>query len=342
MARSITEIRQAAVGGDVTSMKVLAGELFQKDRQESEKWFRRAAEAGDAEAMGNLGAMLGERDPQEAERWLRRSAEAGIDIAMHNLAFMLKRTKPVESELWYRRAAELGYADSMHNLGLSLLATDPMEAEQWLRRSAQAGVMESMYRLALLLRERESAEAETWYRQAASLGDARSMLDLGALLQGSLDDPLKPEVKELWERAAEAGQLAAITNLGLCALSTDRAKAEEWFRLAAEHGDAVGMFYVASLSVERGDIGQAAYFWTLAADAGHQEARDKLDALRKWEAQLREKAAAGDGASMYHLAMVFNQLDPDAALSWMRQAAEAGFEPAQQALGADPSQPAAT
>ena len=43
-----------------------------------------------------------------------------------------------------------------------------------------------------------------------------------------------------------------------------------------------------------------------------------------------------------NLAMMFSYLNPDVARSWMRQAAEAGFEPAQQALDADPSEPAAT
>lgn len=211
-----------------------------------------------------------------------------------------------------------------------------------LRQAALAGDLAAMKLLADRSRESDPAEAVRWLRRAVALGDPPAMVDLGMLLQGGEDD-LKPEVEHLWQRAAEAGDATAMVNLGATfAMSSNLGKAEHWFRLAAASGSEDGMFMVANLAIDRNDLGTAAYFWTLAASAGHPEARSKADALDKWQAQLREQAAAGNAQSMFRLAEVLEHLDPAASMAWLKQAADAGFQPARGVLAAaDQAKPGA-
>jgi hypothetical protein len=87
---------------------------------------------------------------------------------------------------------------------------------------------------------RDAAEAAYWYAVAARQGEARAYTQLGLLhaRSGSVTGP--GEALWLWRAAAARGEAVAMFNLGAAyeygiGVSADRAGAQRWYAMAAEH-----------------------------------------------------------------------------------------------------------
>jgi hypothetical protein len=89
-----------------------------------------------------------------------------------------------------------------------------------------------MNNLGVLLADSDPAQARLWFEKAAEAGNAAAMNNLGVLLADS-----DPAQARLWfEKAAEAGNAAAMNNLGVLLTDSDPAQARRWFEKAAEGG----------------------------------------------------------------------------------------------------------
>jgi TPR repeat protein len=135
-----------------------------------------------------------------------------------------------------------------------------------------------------------------------------------------------------WRRAAEAGHISAMTNLGILLVKErgDLAEAEIWYRRAAEDGRTAAMLNLGALLDDRGDLTEAEIWYRQAANTGDTGAMNNLGFLLKKrgdlieaEAWYRQAANTGDTGAMNNLGFLLMQRgDLIEAEIWYRQAAE--------------------
>lgn len=113
---------------------------------------------------------------------------------------------------WYRRAAELGEPIAFHNLGAVLFQSggDIEEAERWLRRAAELGNPLSTFVLGKLVATSSPTESRQLFEDAAAAGSLPALTQLAIDLES--ENPARS--KELAERAAIAADPAAMGALG--------------------------------------------------------------------------------------------------------------------------------
>ena len=118
------------------------------------------------------------------------------------------------------------------------------------------------------------ATAERLWRKAADGGDPAGLTGLGVLAHRGGD---VPRARELWEAAALAGDRPAMENLALLAEAAgDTASAEVWLDRADTPG---ARFHLGRLAYARGDFATAETLWRTAADEGDPRARDHLQVV---------------------------------------------------------------
>lgn len=160
---------------------------------------------------------------------------------------------------------------------------------------ADAGDARAQARLALayLRGQGSAADADAallWCMSAAKAGNPVAQYLLGALYQQGDHVAADPALAVQWfSRAAEKGNLKAMHNLAIAyaqgvGTARDDAKAAEWFTRAAERGYVDSAFDLGVL-YERGDgvpqdLKQALKWYGIAAFAGDQPAKERVDFLR--------------------------------------------------------------
>ena len=206
---------------------------------------------------------------------------------------------------------------------------------------------------------------------AASAGDVDAMHELGVLLDGNLAEladrnliagPVGSQVdwrpsdlsaaRGWYERAAEAGHVGAMNNLGLLLAvgwnPPDLVGARGWWERAAACGDTRAMHRLGLLLSHQWsppDMPAARAWWEKAAEAGEPRAMvgmgtllvsadpPDLAAARTW---WEKAAAAGLAKAMDNLSLLLRTQEPPdlaAADAWMRKAAAAGEPGAMFDLG---------
>ena len=275
------------------------------------------AEARDPDAVYMLGYIhdRGLGVPSDDSRARRRYVVAAMDgqpdaqFALGELAYAgrgVQRDYRRAYE-WFDLAAAKGHARAAYMLGVLHAEgrgapKDPGRAADLYERAAEAGVTAAMHQLGAMAlagegRPQSYTEAARWFEQAAGLGDRDSQYNL-ALLHDSGRLPGEADLEEAvrWMRAAASSSPKAQIAMGLFSLrgrgteQSDEAAAR-WFALAADLGDAEGMFlHAAALAEGLGqprDVG-AALGWaerSLRASAGEpmevlEERRTLRDDLR--------------------------------------------------------------
>lgn len=115
------------------------------------------------------------------------------------------------------------------------------------------------------------ATAERLWKEAADRGEAAGLTGLGVLAHRIGDIA---RARESWEAAALAGDTPAMENLALLAeASGDPASAAVWLERAGTPG---ARFRLGRLAYARGDFAEAESLWRAAADEGDPRARDHL------------------------------------------------------------------
>ncbi|MCL1628867.1 sel1 repeat family protein [Roseibaca sp. V10] len=121
------------------------------------------------------------------------------------------------------------------------------------------------------------------------------------------------QARAIWQPLAERGDVLAQHNLGVLALR-DGTDAIRWFTAAAEAGHLPAQTALAGLLADQQDWNGAARWYVAAAEQGDAGAAHSVGVLH-------DRGLLGDSAR-------------GQAGRWFRQAAEAGYVPAQFALGA--------
>lgn len=191
--------------------------------------------------LAGLKAML-EHSPGQAAQAILAAAGQGAVEAQLLLGQILLDGRGIEQDAevarsWFQIAAQGGNGMAHNMLGRCLEhgwggAVDLAQAAIHYARAADTGLDWGMYNLGNLLATgrglpENQAQALACYEKAAQLGHAKSM--------------------NLYGRYLEQGIATAVSP----------ARAVRWYRRSAEAGDFRGMFSLAMVLVERGQVGEA-------------------------------------------------------------------------------------
>jgi hypothetical protein len=333
---------------------------------------RMAAEQGLPGAQTELGQALLARaaahgrgtDEVEGLGWLQRAAarhwppallalaEAGVApatlpapfpdpvdaAARHALGCVWERglcglpVQPAEAQRWYALAAAQGHREARLALGrLAVSAGQTEAAAAHYRQAAEAGSAEAAWCLAGLLDTpaapmADRLQARGWRARAEQGGHPPALL---ALAQDDSRQAADAELREhALQRAAEAGLPEAQRCWGQRLLARAagshpdapglQRQAAEWLQRAARQGDAAALTAVAM--AYRQGLGVTPDL-SLGLQLLH-EARHQGDPGAAWQLALLHAAGCADVPR-----------DPAQAVQLCREAAEAGFVPAQATLG---------
>lgn len=227
--------------------------------------------------VAGLRAML-VHSPSQAAQAILAAAGQGVVEAQLLLGQILLDGRGIERDIplarqWFAIAAQAGSAMAHNMLGRCLEhgwggEVDLPRAALAYQAAAYAGLDWGMYNLGNLLAtgrgvEQDQALALACYEKAAHLGHAKSMNLLGRYLEQGIATPASP------------------------------ARALRWYRRSAEAGDFRGMFSLAMVLVERGDVLAAAPWLERARAQGNMKfLRTALQSLQGAGALLATDALA--------------------------------------------------
>jgi TPR repeat protein len=246
-----------------------------------------------------------------------------------------------EAARLYQLKAERGGVSAAFNLGCLLRncqrPSTAAKAEHWLENAAERGHQGAMAALGRLLKERDDAEgAESWFRAA---GDV-AWFDLGFLL---LDQERPAEAEQYYQRAAKAKDLDGVYNLAVLLHERgDIEEAERWYEVAAGRKDQDAMFGLGVLRKERGDDAGADDWYRRAAELGHKNAILNLGFSARFRGDLAASERwflravdEGNKQALSSLGIVVQEQGRlDEAESWFRKAQAAGHWSARDNLKA--------
>ena len=205
--------------------------------------YRAAAEQGHATAQFRLGLALlaGRGVPTDAfagETWLRRAAMAGAAQAAAAIGDLYalpggdRPACPDEAAAWYQRAADAGHAGAARQLGRAYLQgngvpKDAMLAAHWLRAAIAGGEEMARVDMAPLSLARRSSEADqqetaAWFRRLAEAGNLAAWHNLGLCLAEGIGVVRDPDAAQDCFRKAAVAVPAARDRLAAVPAARDR------------------------------------------------------------------------------------------------------------------------
>jgi TPR repeat protein len=241
---SLSRLRQAAEGGEVTAQLYLgdsyfAGNGVAKDKSQALKWIESASDQKYARAEMYLGWLYenGNDVPQDyaaAAKLYRLAAEQGNARAQNNLGHFYYKGLGVPQDLaealkWYRKSAEQGDELGQSNLGYMYGHGEGIErdyelAEKWMRLAAEQGSAQLQYYYAAMLTDEFDRNghqianfvvAAEWYRKAADQGYAKAQYELAELYDyGKLGDDQRSNCIPWYLKAAAQGNTDAQAKVG--------------------------------------------------------------------------------------------------------------------------------
>jgi TPR repeat protein len=245
-------------------MMYLDGRGVKKDAVEGARWIQRSARNEYGQAKEKLTQIL-EADPTLNTRLaaagspefatLLAKAEKGDAQAQFDVGrqFLGGKGSPLQRDetaslQWLRKSAAQNHAPAIFWVGLAYqdgngVTMDDAEAAKWLRRAADLKLADAQFALGWYYTtgrglERNMDEAMKLFLAAAEQGDINAAQSLGHFYQdGSVDK--NPAEAEKWsQKAADAGNVSAMTDLGLVLIDKkDFAGAKKWLAQAAAKGD---------------------------------------------------------------------------------------------------------
>lgn len=319
------------------------GTGVEKNSAEAFGWYQKAAQQGDAWAQVDIGydyqSGIGtEKNVNEAFGWYQKSAAQGNTQAQVKLGLMYENGNGVSQDYaqaanFYRLAAEQGNADGQNNLGWLYkngwgVPLNYIEAAKWFQKAVESGELMGAENLAWMYIygngvERNNEMAERWILKTFDTNSVEGQYKMGDFITHEFDSN-GHEIDANFFRAAE------------------------WFRLAAEKGDAKAQFQLAEL-YNYGKLGNDQRSncipWYLKSAAnGDAEAQAEIGKLHEFYPNsdllksvnpidsLKQAAEQGDLSAEFDLAHRYHigdgvPKDPAEAFKWMDKAAQHDISP---------------
>ena len=140
-------------GGNIFGDKVEQDEKTLEWLKKVASWIKTSAEKGSPEAQNSLGLLyyigwVFERDKKESEKWFRKAANQTHILAAHNLARLYEtwgsRNNPKTSRQFYTLAAEQGYSPSQNRLFFLFTSRYPLDRDDYLHYPNDPAVLEGL------------------------------------------------------------------------------------------------------------------------------------------------------------------------------------------------------
>jgi TPR repeat protein len=375
--------RQAAEGGSPHGQLGWAIALLRSSSpaaiREAHKLLSAAAEKNLPAAICMLGIMadsgVGEpADLPTAAKHFERGAGMGHGPSQlrYGLALLNGRGVPRDTfagESWLRRAALTGEPQAAVTLGQFYaqseqdLPPNHAEAMIWFRRAAEAGhggaarALAHRYLYGVGIGA-DPREAIRWLRMAVANDDLHARVDLaGMALMPEASEQDRAHALSLFREVAEAGDMAAAYNVGLCyaggiGIERDDAQALTWFRRAAADLPIAQYWCARMLGEGRGepqDLAAAREGFLRAAEMGFADAQAAAGEMLAngrggpadmpgAKALFTRAAATGHAGALFALGLLSQGAcgeppDPATATGFLRLAANQGHQRAQAMLG---------
>ena len=304
-----------------------------KDCTEAIRWYIKAAEQGHAAAQNELGNCyyngIGvEQNYEEAVVWYKKAAQQGIASSQFNLGYCYDTGQGVllnhgEAFIWYNKAAEQGHAIAQYNIGCCYrngegVSKNHKEAAIWYKRSAEKGFSRAQFQIGMCYEEGQGLsinyrEAIKWYLKAVEQDN-----DLARKHLTNYDYTTEYRI--------------------------------EWLKVVAEMGYAKAQCDYGRYYYSKGDLENANYWYTKAADQNYVEALYELGNMCYYSKDIEYENKYQDAVRWYKRAAENNYIDAQymlgklygrgvgvhqdfvEAIKWYTKAAEQGSERAQYEL----------
>ena len=239
----------------------------------------------------------------KARELLEAAAQAGYGPAAYDLARLaeagaLSAGKPDRDQtvFYFKGAAESGLAVAQYRMG-TYAATgeagtrDEKAALDWFKKAAAQNHPPSMLAAARMM---EAKAATALVKSAAEAGYAPAMNDYGVrLLKGVGVEKDEKGAAEWLGKAAAAGLPAAGLNVGFL----EKDASGKTVAAAAKAGHPVGQFLAGEAAEKAGRLATAFAMYSLAAEAPHEEAAKRRDALKAKLSPAQQKDAGAQIAA---------------------------------------------
>lgn len=259
------------------------GHGVEKDLVKAALWFQRADELNYTSATYKLATMFSsgsgvELNYNEAFRLFRKAAlrgHAGAQVALGNAYCSGKgvRSDMGEAVFWWKKASNLGRQEPYFNIGCAYIKGDGVvknyaESIFWLQKAAAIddSAAQALLGYAYFYGEGVSQNIDTalqFFNQASKSGNklaafcidgiktGNSLPNRNAVLNYKTDYFSDTKIEEITQKA-ESGDTNAQSLIAHLSLSDDRfthgtRKAAQWFKKAADKGDAESLFNLAYL-----------------------------------------------------------------------------------------------
>ena len=304
------ELEEAAQNGEIDAMNRLSAlytngdDATEPDAEKAVCYAQMAADAEDSTGMYNLGVFYGkgfgvEKDMEKAAYWLEKAAEYGDPDGLP-AAKLFRKGAELKKKAENGDVQAMGeYAEHLMTIGSSLPGYGYFEdSVYWAEKGIENGCAFSYWILALAYEhgrgvEEDAEKAVKYYQAGADMGEAHCQHSMGCYYLN-----------------------------GTAGVKTDRNKAAELCKKAAEQGYELSMFTLAK-AYENGYFGEYDY-----------------GKMLEWG---EKAAAAGSAEIQYEVAKMYmnedengNMLDKERARYWLKEAADNGYEKAMAMLAFSP------
>lgn len=304
------ELEEAAQNGDINAMNRLSAlytngdDDTEPDAEKAVCYAQMAADAEDSTGMYNLGVFYGkgfgvEKDMEKAAYWLEKAAEYGDPDGLP-AAKLFRKGAELKKKAESGDVQAMGeYAEHLMTIGSSLPGYGYFEdSVYWAEKGTENGCAFAYWILALAYEhgrgvEEDAEKAVKYYQAGADMGEAHCQHSMGCYYLN-----------------------------GTAGVKTDRNKAAELCKKAAEQGYELSMFTLAK-AYENGYFGEYDY-----------------GKMLEWG---EKAAAAGSAEIQYEVAKMYmnedengNMLDKERARYWLKEAADNGYEKAMAMLAFSP------
>ena len=187
-----------------------------------------------------------------------------------------------------RPLANNGFPQAQYSLGVMYESGKGVDAslekaKKWFQLAAEKGISKAQFKLGLIYRdgkdgEKNYSKAVEWWKLAANKGNVEAQTSLGAMFENGQGIPQDyAEAIRLYELAAEAGNVRAQKYLNLLLNKKVDAQINLGLGIRFETGQGVVQ-----------DYNEAMRWYSLAADLGSEEGKEKLGLLVSKMQNLKE------------------------------------------------------
>lgn len=282
---SVSQLRQAAEGGNAVAQNTLAIELITgqnmtQDIKKAVYWFEKAAEQGHQDAQVNAGrayaeGYLGQPDFEKALGWFKKAVDQGKNGYANTYATALyyigicyeQMNDNVNAVVWLKKAVAENEPSSKCALGKHYIfglgiSKDETRGFNLIKEGAEMGDPDAQNMMGYCYQfgigaGKDDSQSFQWYQKSADNGVPTAIMNLGACYSEGRGVKVDyDKALSLYRQAADYGEFNAYVEIGRCyingeGVAKDIEQASDYFDTAAKNGLPKGILWSGILNYEK-------------------------------------------------------------------------------------------